>query len=73
MSSVRSPGRSLRSSSGRGSRWPGRPICARATIFLAAFILPFGLLGVGFARLPWRGRWLTWLWAALVGTALAYA
>ena len=27
----------------------------------------------GFARLPWRGRWLTWLWAALVGTALAYA
>ena len=45
----------------------------KGAIFLAAFILPFCLLTVGFARLPWRGRWLTWLWAALVGTALAYA
>jgi O-antigen ligase len=42
-------------------------------IFLGAFVLPFGLLAVGFARLPWRGRWLTWLWVGLVGTALAYA
>ncbi len=42
-------------------------------IFVGAFLLPFGLLAVGFARLPWRGRWLTWLWVALVGTALAYA
>ena len=25
------------------------------------------------ARLPWRGRWLTWLWGGLVGTALVYA
>ena len=31
------------------------------------------MLAVGFARLPWRGRWLTWLWGGLVGTALAYA
>src|SRR5262249_31862302 len=45
----------------------------KGAIFLGAFILPFALLSVGFARLPWRGRWLTWLWAALVGTALAYA
>jgi hypothetical protein len=45
----------------------------KGAIFLGAFILPFGLLAVGFARLPWRGRWLTWLWVALVGTALAYA
>lgn len=45
----------------------------KGAIFLAAFVLPFGLLAIGFARLPWRGRWLTWLWAALVGTALAYA
>ncbi len=45
----------------------------KGAIFLGAFILPFGLLTVGFARLPWRGRWLTWLWAALVGTALVYA
>ena len=42
-------------------------------IFVGAFVLPFGLLALGFARLPWRGRWLTWLWVALVGTALAYA
>lgn len=42
-------------------------------IFMAAFVLPFGLLALGFARLSWRGRWLTWLWVGLVGTALAYA
>ena len=40
----------------------------KGSIFLAAFILPFGLLAIGFARLPWRGRWLTWLWAGLVVT-----
>ena len=45
----------------------------RGAIFLGAFLLPFGLLAVGFARLPWRGRWLTWLWAGLAGTALVYA
>jgi len=45
----------------------------KGAIFLAAFVVPFGLLAVGIARLPWRGRYLTWLWAALVGTALAYA
>lgn len=45
----------------------------RGSILLGAFLLPFGLLAVGFARLPWRGRWLTWLWVALVGTALSYA
>jgi len=42
-------------------------------IFVGAFVLPFGLLGLGFARLPWRGRFMTWLWVALVGTALAFA
>jgi O-antigen ligase len=45
----------------------------RGAILLGAFLLPFGLLAIGFARLPWRGRWLTWLWGGLVGTALAYA
>src|SRR4029453_3412602 len=45
----------------------------RAAIFLGAFVLPFGLLAIGFARLPGRGRWLTWLWGGLVATALAYA
>ena len=45
----------------------------KAAIFLGAFVLPFGLIAVWIARLPWRGRWLTWLWGALVGTALLYA
>jgi O-antigen ligase len=45
----------------------------RGAIFLAAFVLPFGLVALGFARLPWRGRWLTWLWGGLVSTALVYA
>ncbi len=45
----------------------------KGAIFLAAFVLPFGLLAIGFARLPWRGRWLTWLWGGLVATALTYA
>ena len=45
----------------------------RGAILLGAFLLPFGLLALGFARLPWRGRWLTWLWGGLVATALAYA
>ena len=45
----------------------------RGAIFLAAFVLPFGLVAIGFARLPWRGRWLTWLWGGLVATALVYA
>ena len=45
----------------------------RGAIFLGAFVLPFGLLAIGFARLPWRGRWLSWLWGGLVATALAYA
>jgi hypothetical protein len=45
----------------------------RGAIFLAAFVLPFGLVALGFARLPWRGRWLTWLWGGLVATALVYA
>ena len=42
-------------------------------IFIGAFVLPFGLLALGFARLPWRGRFMTWLWVGLVGTALTYA
>ena len=45
----------------------------QTAITLGAFVLPFGLLAVGFARLPWRGRWLAWLWVGLVATALAYA
>ena len=42
-------------------------------IFLAAFVLPFGLLAVGFARLPFSRRGLLALYGALIATALAYA
>jgi O-Antigen ligase len=42
-------------------------------IFLAAFVLPFGVLAIGFARLPWRGRLFDWIWAGLIGTACVYA
>jgi O-antigen ligase len=42
-------------------------------IFLAAFVLPFGLLAIGFARLPFSRRGLLGLYGALVATALAYA
>lgn len=42
-------------------------------VVLGAFILPFGLLASCIARLPWRGRWLTWLWGALVASALVFA
>ena len=45
----------------------------KGLIFLGAFVIPFGLLAIGVARLPWRGRWLAWLWGALVATALVYA
>ena len=43
------------------------------SIFLAAFVLPFGLLSLGFARLPWRRRPLLGLYGALAATALLYA
>lgn len=43
------------------------------SIFLAAFVLPFGLLAVGVARLPWSRRALLWLYGALLATAVAYA
>jgi O-antigen ligase len=42
-------------------------------IFLAAFVLPFGLLALGVARLPWSRRGLLVLFGALVATALGYA
>jgi O-antigen ligase len=42
-------------------------------ITVGAFVLPFGLLAICVARLPWRGKWLTWMWGGLVATALVYA
>lgn len=45
----------------------------QGAIFLAAFVLPFGLLGIGFARLPWSRRALLGVYGTLLATALAYA
>jgi O-antigen ligase len=45
----------------------------QGAIFLAAFVLPFGLLAICVARLPWNPRALLALYGALLGTALAYA
>jgi putative inorganic carbon (HCO3(-)) transporter len=45
----------------------------QGAIFLAAFVLPFGLLAVGVARLPFSRQALLWLYGALLATALAYA
>ncbi len=45
----------------------------RGSIFLLAFVLPFGLLALGFARLPWHARRLSQLLAALVALAVAFS
>ena len=45
----------------------------RGAIFLLAFVLPFGLLAIGFARLPWARRPLVWLYGALLASAVAFA
>lgn len=45
----------------------------QGAIFLAAFMLPFCLLAVGIARLPFSRRALLGLYGALLATALAYA
>ena len=45
----------------------------QGAIFLTAFLLPFGLLALAFARLAWSPRALVGLYGALVGTALAYS
>ncbi len=42
-------------------------------IFLLAFVLPFGVLAIGFARLPWRERVLGRLYAVLAASALVFA
>ena len=43
------------------------------SIFLLAFVLPFGLLAVGFARLPWERRSIVGLYGLLLATAVVYA
>jgi len=45
----------------------------QGAIELLAFYLPFGLLAVVLARLPWRREWFGWLWGLLAGMAVVFA
>jgi O-antigen ligase len=45
----------------------------QGAIELLAFYLPFGLLAVSLARLPWRHDWLGYLWVLLAGMAAVFA
>jgi O-antigen ligase len=45
----------------------------QGSITLLFFFLPFGLLAVLLARLPWRRQWVTWLFAMLTAMAVAFS
>src|SRR5207237_7842228 len=45
----------------------------QGAIELLAFYLPFGLLTVCLARLPWRREWLGYVWALLAAMAVVFA
>jgi O-antigen ligase len=45
----------------------------QGAIALLFFIIPFGLIAVLLARLPWDPRWLTWMFIQLVAMAVAFA
>ncbi|HEX6491042.1 MAG TPA: O-antigen ligase family protein [Gaiellaceae bacterium] len=45
----------------------------QGAIELLAFYLPFGLIAVALARLPWRADWLRALFGLLVGMAILFA
>jgi putative inorganic carbon (hco3(-)) transporter len=45
----------------------------QGAIELLAFYLPFGLLAVTLARLPWRREWLAATWVLLSGMAVVFA
>ncbi len=45
----------------------------QGAIAVVAFYLPFGLLAVSLARLPWHRRWLTFLCVELVAMAIVFA
>ena len=45
----------------------------QGAIAIVAFYLPFGLLAVALARLPWQRRWVAFLAVQLVAMALAFA
>ena len=57
--------------SGLSLAWSGD--VRQGAIDLAAFYLPFGILAVSFARLPWSRRALTWLFAELAAMAVVFA
>ncbi|HEV8686492.1 MAG TPA: O-antigen ligase family protein [Gaiellaceae bacterium] len=57
--------------SGMSLVWSDGPRVGAVT--LVAFYLPFGLLALFLARLPWKRRWLTALGVQLVVMALAFA
>jgi hypothetical protein len=45
----------------------------QGSVELLFFFLPFGLLAVCLARLPWRPRLLPWLWVELAAMAVLFA
>jgi O-antigen ligase len=45
----------------------------QGAVSLAAFYLPFGLLSLMLARLPWKRRWLTALAVQLIAMAVVFA
>jgi putative inorganic carbon (HCO3(-)) transporter len=51
--------------------WSGDPHQGAIAVFF--FYLPFGLLAVSLARLPWNPRLLVWLFAELVAMAVVFA
>jgi putative inorganic carbon (HCO3(-)) transporter len=57
--------------SGVSLTWVDRP--REGAISLLAFYLPFGVLAVCVARLPWSRRWLTIVYGQLTLMALAFA
>ncbi len=56
---------------GLSALWTNDP--ERAAVQLVAFIVPFGLLAIALARLPWSERALAWLCRLLLAMALLFA
>jgi O-antigen ligase len=56
---------------GLSALWTNDP--ERAALQLFAFIVPFGLLAIALARLPWSERALAWLCRLLLAMALLFA
>jgi O-antigen ligase len=45
----------------------------QGSITLLFFFLPFGLLAILLARLPWSRQWITWMFAMLTAMAVAFS